>query len=98
MAYGNIENNIEWTWINNGESINQATASFSQQKWITKMEKLYADHKDEMELYKNKDGSILVHFPLDWVKVSPKKQVSEEQRQKASERFKQLRAEGKLKR
>lgn len=97
MAYGNIENNIEWVYINS-KSQPIATASFSQQKWVTKMEKLYTEHSDEMELYKNPDGSVLVHFPLSWVKVSPKRKVSEEQKKAASERFAKLRAEGKIKR
>ena len=76
------ENNIEW--LNDQEKV---CASFSQRKWITKMKKLYEKSAGEMDLYENADGSILVHFPLKWVKVSKTREVSKEQREKARENF-----------
>lgn len=38
----------------------------------------------------NKDGSLYAHMPISYVKISPPRQVSEEQKEAASERFKQM--------
>ena len=46
--------------------------------------------------YENKDGSICAKLPIKYLKISAPRKVSDEQRQKASERFKKLREENKL--
>ena len=38
----------------------------------------------------NKDGSMFVHVPINYVKISPPRQVSNEQKEAASERFKHM--------
>lgn len=74
-----------------------ATLSLTNQRYITKLKKLYSTRKEDFTYFKeNKDGSICCKVPLKWVKVSPPKQISEETRQKMSERFIQMRADGKL--
>lgn len=43
----------------------------------------------------NKDGSALFHIPINYVKVSPPRKVSEEQAKAAGERFRKMREEKK---
>ena len=77
------ENNIQWY---TGDDT--ATASFSQAKFINRIKKLSNDRDDVQIVAQNKDGSICAKFPVKWVKVSPPRYVSEENRLKASERLK----------
>ena len=67
------------------------------QKWINKVKRLHKDHPEDVEIIaENADGSICAKLPIKYLKISPPRQVSEEQRQKSSENFKRLREEGKL--
>ena len=73
------------------------TVSFCSQKWITKIKKLSQSNPDDVEIIaENKDGSICARLPIKYLKISAPRKVSDEQRQKASERFKKLREENKL--
>lgn len=84
MVYEEKENNIEW--IKGSE---RATASFTQQKFISQFKELAVKYPEQVEIAaENKDGSVLVHFPSSWVKVRPKMELSEEQRKKLAERAK----------
>ncbi|WP_418428043.1 hypothetical protein [Blautia hydrogenotrophica] len=38
----------------------------------------------------NKDGSAYFHVPISYIKVSPPRKVSEEQREAAGERFRKM--------
>lgn len=38
----------------------------------------------------NEDGSVFAHIPINYVKISPPRKVSEEQKKAASKRFKQM--------
>lgn len=38
----------------------------------------------------NKDGSAFFHIPINYVKISPPRKVSEEQREAAGERFRKM--------
>ena len=38
----------------------------------------------------NEDGSLFAHVPVNYIKISPPKKMSEEQREAASERFRQM--------
>jgi hypothetical protein len=88
----NSENCIEW--LNNQHKI---TVSFCQEKWINKVKKLKDNYPDDVEIIAvNEDGSICAKLPAKFLKLSPPKKVSEEQRQAASERFKKLHEENKL--
>lgn len=90
--YNNNENVIEF--LNNQHSI---TVSFCMPKWINKVKKLQEEHPDDVKiLAENNDGSICAKIPMKYLKISPPRKVSEEQKQAASERFKKLREEGKL--
>ena len=88
----NNENCVEF--LNNQKTM---TVSFCSQKWITKIKKLSQSNPDDVEIIaENKDGSICARLPIKYLKISPPRKVSDEQRQKASERFKKLREENKL--
>lgn len=68
-----------------------ATISTTHRKYINKLKKLYENNKDEFTYFvENKDGSICAKIPLNWVKISPPRQMSDEQRQLASERFRRF--------
>ena len=88
----NNENCVEF--LNNQKTM---TVSFCSQKWITKIKKLSQSNPDDVEIIaENKDGSICAKLPIKYLKISTPRKVSDEQRQKASERFKKLREENKL--
>ena len=88
----NNENCVEF--LNNQKTM---TVSFCSQKWITKIKKLSQSNPDDVEIIaENKDGSICAKLPIKFLKISAPRKVSDEQRQKASERFKKLREENKL--
>ena len=88
----NNENCVEF--LNNQKTM---TVSFCSQKWITKIKKLNQSNPDDVEIIaENKDGSICAKLPIKYLKISAPRKVSDEQRQKASERFKKLREENKL--
>lgn len=88
----NHENCIEF--LNNQHTI---TVSFCMQKWINKVKRLKEKYPDDITIIaENEDGSICAKLPAKFLKLSAPKQVSEEQRQAASERFKKLHEENKL--
>ena len=69
-----------------------ATVTFTNQKHINRIKKLYEERKDEFKYFvENHDGSICAKLPLKWIKINPgskpdpnkpKKQMSEEQKAK----------------
>lgn len=63
----------------------------SEPKWIRKIHMLVDQHPDEVKIeYENEDGSLCASVPIKWFKVSPPRRVSEEQKEKASLRFKKM--------
>lgn len=57
----------------------------------SKLLRLADKFPDEVKIIvENKDGSLFVHIPVNYVKISPPRQVSEEQREAAGERFRQM--------
>ena len=85
---------IAWNFLTIKKTM---TVSFCSQKWITKIKKLSQSNPDDVEIIaENKDGSICAKLPIKYLKISAPRKVSDEQRQKASERFKKLREENKL--
>lgn len=90
---GNGENCIEF--LRNSPV---ATVAISQGKYVTKIKRLAEKYPDEcVILEENYDGSIVAHIPTKWVKISPPKQVSDEFREQASARFKEMHEAGELK-
>ncbi|WP_342759431.1 hypothetical protein [Kineothrix sedimenti] len=49
-----------------------ATVTFSNQKHINRIKKLYKERPDEFKYFhQNKDGSIVAKLPLKWLKINP---------------------------
>lgn len=69
------------------------TFTFSQPRYVTKVKKLAQSHPDEVIIHhENPDGSIVGKLPTAWaLKLTPKRQVSEEQKLQAAERLKKMR-------
>ena len=78
------ENVIEWL-----TGTDRVAVTFSQQKYISKIKKL-AEKNSDIEVTENKDGSVFANFPLSWIKISPPKKMSEEQKEAAAERFRKM--------
>lgn len=57
----------------------------------SKLIRLASEYPEEVKiLVENQDGSLFVHIPVNYVKISPPRKVSEEQKEAASERFRQM--------
>ena len=57
----------------------------------SKLLKLAREHPDEVKIIsENEDGSIFAHIPVKYVKISPPRKISEEQREAARKRFKEM--------
>ena len=72
------DNGVEWY---TGDE--RVTVTFSQRKWVSKIKKLAEKRPNDVEIVvENEDGSIVAHLPLSFIKISPPKQVSEEQKER----------------
>ena len=90
---GNGENCIEF--IRNSPV---ATVALCQGKFVTKLKKLAEKYPEECIIVdENYDGSIVAHIPTKWIKISPPKKVSDEFRETASQRFKEMHETGQFK-
>ena len=57
----------------------------------SKLMRYAQERPDEVKLMaENKDGSAFFHIPINYIKVSPPRKVSEEQREAAGERFRKM--------
>lgn len=84
--YGN-ENVIEW--VKDGKT---ATLSLTQGRTISRVMKLAKSRPEECKIIaQNADGSICAKVPVGWIKISPIKEVSEEQKEAARVRMKEMR-------
>ena len=73
------------------------TAYFSsdERRWINKIHKLKLQRPNEVEILKepeDNDGCIYCKLPIRYLKLQPKREVSEEQRQAAGKRLALARA------
>ena len=81
------EFSIEWTKDRNyaGVTVPSGTALKS------KLMRYAQERLDEVKLMaENKDGSAFFHIPISYVKVSPPRKVTEEQREAAGERLRKM--------
>jgi hypothetical protein len=68
----------------------------SESKWIRKIHEYVEKYPNDVHIeYENEDGSLAATFPAKWFKISPPRHVSEEQKEKASERFHKMWADKK---
>lgn len=86
-----IENELEWL-----TGSDMVSACFSQKRWINKMKKLATTHENVTIQHDNEDGSICVHFPLEMLKISPKRavQLTQEKKEELAERLSEVRKRG----
>lgn len=53
--------------------------------------KLSEKNPDDVKIIAiNEDGSVYAHIPINYVKISPPRKVSDEQKKAAGERFRQM--------
>ena len=91
MSERNMENVLEF--ISGARTV---TVSFTNQKYINRIKKLYEERKDDFKYFhENTDGSICAKIPLKWIKISPPKInnriYTEEEKIKIAERLKNSR-------
>ncbi len=80
------ENIIEWV-----RDEKRATLTITQGRYQSKIKKLAKTHPEECQIVaNNKDGSIVAHVPVAWIKISPLKKVNEQQKEQARERMKMM--------
>ena len=71
-----------------------ASFTSAETKWINKILKLKAEHPDQVDIKaypENNQGYIYAHLPKKWLKVSPPRQMSDEQKAAAAERLRAMR-------
>lgn len=68
-----------------------ATVTFCQGRMITKVRKMAEERPDEVQICSFKNNTIVAHMPVKYIKIGFTKNVSEEQRKAASERFRKIR-------
>lgn len=67
------------------------TITCAEQWSINKIKKYAVSHPDDVKImHTNKDGTMVARLPFKWLKLSPPRKMSDEQREKASERFKSM--------
>lgn len=80
------ENALEWY---TGDNI--ITVTLSQKRLINKIKKMAQEFPDEVKIdCVNDEGTVLAHIPLSYLKITRPREISEEQRIKARERFNQI--------
>lgn len=63
----------------------------------SKLLKLSECHPEEVNhIVENKDGSMVCHIPVSYIKISPPRKVSDEQKTAARERFQKMWADKKV--
>lgn len=65
----------------------RVTVTFHRAKYKNKIIKLAEKHPDEVDYLINPDGTLYGHIPVSWVKIIPKREVSEEERNSRRESF-----------
>jgi len=75
------------------EADDRAEVYTHNKKMINRLAKLYAERPDEVEKIREANaGAVTYTVPRDWVRIAPKRRVSEEQRAAIADRFAALRA------
>lgn len=76
-------------WIKGGDYAGVTAPSGTALK--SKLIRFAREKPGEVEIIsENEDGSIFAHIPVNYVKISPPRKVSEEQKEAASKRFKKM--------
>lgn len=81
-----LENGIEFI-----RDARTATVQFSQGRFKTRIKKLAERYPECEILAENPDGVLLAHIPVEWVKIIPPRQLSDEQKKEIAERLSRTR-------
>lgn len=69
-----------------------ATVQFSQGRYKSRIRNLEEKYPEECKILAvNKDGTLLAHIPVEWVKIIPPRQPSDEQKKEIAERLNRTR-------
>ena len=87
----NMENMIEFI-----SGTRTATVTFTNQKHINRIKKIYEERKDDFKYFKeNTDGSVCAKIPLKWIKINAGSKtgrvMTEEQKEAARKRLEEAR-------
>jgi len=70
------------------EGENFGTFCSSTRRWITKIKKYQQKHPKQVIIKtENKDGSIVAQIPSSWFKISPKRTMSDKNKESAKNRM-----------
>ena len=59
--------------------------------WKSKLMRYANERPEEVRLMaENADGSAFFHVPVNWIKCSPPRQISDEQKEAAKQRFQKM--------
>ena len=91
MSERNTENVLEFI-----SGTRTATVTFTNQKHINRIKKLYEERKDDFKYFvENPDGSVCAKLPLKWIKINPGSKtgrvMTEEQKEAARIRLQKAR-------
>ena len=76
-------------WIKGSEYAGVTLPSGTALK--SKLLRLAKQNPNEVKIVtENDDGSVFAHIPINYIKISPPKKMSDEQKEAASVRFKQM--------
>lgn len=82
-------NEFSIEWIKGSDTASITVPSGTALK--SKLQRLAKENPDEVKIIKeNFDGSLFTHIPVNYIKISPPKKVSDEQREAAGERFRKM--------
>ena len=62
-------------------------ASIHKTKVKNRILSLAKKHPDVCDVVQNADGTICAHFPLSWIKITPPREMTAEQREAARQRL-----------
>ena len=83
-------NEFAINWLKGGEYAEITAPASTALK--NKLLRLKEERPDEVtHVIENKDGSMVCHVPVRWIRVGPPRKVSEEQREAARQRFAEIR-------
>ena len=91
MSERNMENVLEFI-----SGTRTATVTFTNQKHINRIKKIYEERKDDFKYFKeNTDGSVCAKIPLKWIKINAGSKtgrvMTEEQKEAARIRLQKAR-------
>lgn len=69
------------------------TATLTRKKWVNKVLEYAEKYPEEVQItHKNRDGSIVAHIPVSYLKITRPREMSEDQKNKARENMLKLKA------